>query len=49
MRRQRNVSQMKEQDKITARDLNAVEISNMPEREFKVMVLKILKDWRKDW
>ena len=32
---------MKEQDKIIARDLNKME-SNMPDRKFKVMVIKIL-------
>ena len=32
---------MKEQDKITARQLNETEISNTPDREFKVMVIKI--------
>ena len=42
------MSQMKEQDKITARELNEMEISNMPDREFKVMVIKIL-DLRKEW
>ena len=33
---------MKEQDKITARETNEMDISNMPDREFKVMVIKIL-------
>ena len=33
---------MKEQDKITARKLNEMEISNMHDRESKVMVIKIL-------
>jgi len=33
---------MKEQDKITARDLSKTEISNVPNREFQVMVIKIL-------
>jgi len=42
MRRQRNMSQMKEQDKITARDLNEMEINNVPDREFKEMIIKIL-------
>ena len=42
MSRQNNMSQMKEQDKTTARDLSEMEISNMPDREFKVMLIKIL-------
>lgn len=33
---------MKEQDKIITRDLNKMEISNVPDREYKVMVTKIL-------
>ena len=36
------MSQMKEQDKITVRELNEMALSNMPDREFKVMVIKIL-------
>ena len=36
------MSQMKEQDKITARELNKTEISSMPDRKFKAMVVKIL-------
>ena len=33
--------QMKEQDKITARNLGKTQISNMPDRQFKIMVIKI--------
>ena len=40
--KQRNLSQMKEHDKITARDLNKTEINSMPDREFKVIIIKIL-------
>ena len=36
------MSQMKEQDNTTARDLSEMVISSMPDREFKVMVIKIL-------
>ena len=32
---------MKEQDKLAARELNKIEISNKPNRKFKVIVLKI--------
>ena len=49
MKRQRKMSQMKEQDKITARELKEMEVSNMPEEEFKVMVIKILTGFDKDW
>ena len=36
------MSQMKEQNKITAGDLNEMKINNMPVREFKVMAIKLL-------
>ena len=34
--------QMKEQDKTTAEDLRKIDKSNMPDRSFKVMIMKIL-------
>ena len=42
MKRQRNMSQMKEQDKIKTGDLSEREISNTPGTGFKVMIIKIL-------
>lgn len=33
---------MREQDKITERDLSEMEINNLPDGEFKVMFIKIL-------
>ena len=47
MRRWSNLSQMKEQDKIRARDLSKMEISNMPSRKFKVLIIKILTGFEK--
>ena len=41
------MSQMKEQDKITARDLNDTEISNMPDREFKIVIIAVLTGFEK--
>ena len=38
---------MEEKDKITARDLSEMDISNMPDREFKVMIIKILTGFEK--
>ena len=38
---------MKEQVKIRTRELNEMEISNMLDREFKVMVIKILSGFEK--
>lgn len=47
MRRQENVFQIKEQDKITVRDLSEMDISNMSDKEFKVMTKKILTSLEK--
>ena len=33
---------MKEQDKATAGDLSEIDLINMPDREFKIMITKIL-------
>ena len=33
---------MKEQDKATARDLSETDVSNMPQREFKATIIRIL-------
>ena len=49
MRKQRNMSQKKEKNKIAARDLSEMEIHNMPDREFKVMVIKIFIGLEKEW
>ena len=42
MRRQKPTSQMREQDKTTAREPSETDISNMPDGEFKVMIIRIL-------
>ena len=39
---------MKEQGQTTARNLGETNTSNMPDREFKVMIIKIL-NLRKEW
>ena len=39
---------MKEQDKATARDLTETDISNMPDREFKTMIIEILTGLEKE-
>ena len=38
---------MKEQDKHPERQVNEVEIGNFPEKEFKIMIMKMIKDLRK--
>lgn len=45
--RQRNLSQMKEQDKATARDLSQTDIRNIPDREFKAMIMRVLTRLKK--
>ena len=38
---------MKEQDNHPERQVNEVEIGNFPEKEFKIMIMKMIKDLRK--
>ena len=47
MKRQRNLHQMKEQDKTPEKQLNEVEIGNLPEKEFRIMIVKKIQDLRK--
>ena len=39
--------QTKEQDKNTQKQLNEEEIGNLPEKEFRVMVVKMIQDLKK--
>ena len=43
MRCQRNMFQMKEQEK-TPEELSEVEIGILPEKEFRVMIVKMIKE-----
>ena len=36
--------QMKEQDKIPEKQLNEVEIGNLPEKQFRIMIVKMIQD-----
>ena len=52
MKRQRNTTQMKEQTKNTEVQIIEEEIGNLPEKEFRIMIVKMikkkpLKKWRK--
>ena len=40
MKRQRTMYQMKEQDKTPERQLNEVETGNLPEKEFRIMIVR---------
>ena len=37
---------MKEQDKTPEKQLNEVEIGNLPEKEFRIMIVKMIQDLR---
>ena len=47
MRWQRNVFQMKEQDKTPEEELSEMEIGNLSEKEFRVMTVKVIKEFRR--
>ena len=42
MRQQSSIFEMKKQDKTPEEELSEVEISNLPDKEFKVMIKKML-------
>ena len=44
MRRQRNTQQMKEQGKNTPDLTNEEEIGSLPEKEFRVMIVKMIQN-----
>ena len=44
MKKEKVMSQMKGQDKIPEKQLNEVEIGNLPKREFSIMIVKMIQD-----
>ena len=44
MKKQKVKSQMKGQDKTPEKQLNQVEIGNLPEKEFRIMIVKMIQD-----
>ena len=38
---------MKGQDKTPEKQLNEAEVGNLPEKEFRIMILKMIQDFRK--
>ena len=44
MKRQRNTTQMKEQTRKTEVQINEEEIGKLPEKEFRIMIVKIIKN-----
>ena len=49
MKKQKVMSQMEGQYKTTGKQLNEVEIGNVPEKEFRIMLVKLIQDLRKEW
>ena len=47
MKKQKEMSEMKGQDKISEKQLNEVEIGNIPEKEFRIMIVKMIQYLRK--
>ena len=43
MKKQRNTAQMKKQGRNSQDQINEEEISNLPEREFRIMMVKMLQ------
>ena len=44
MKRQRNTTQMKEQTRNTEVQINEEEIGKLPEKEFRIMIVKMIKN-----
>ena len=47
VKRQRTLFQMKGQDKTPEKQINEVEIGNLPEKEFRIIIVKMIQDLRK--
>ena len=44
MKKQKVISQMKGQDKTPGKQLNEVEIGNLPEKAFRIMIVKMIQN-----
>ena len=44
MKNQKAISQMKGQDKTPVKHLSEVEIDNLPEKEFRIVIVKMIQD-----
>ena len=49
MKRQRNTTQMKEQTRNTEIQINEEEIGKVPEKEFRIMIVKMIKTLKTKW
>ena len=48
-KRHRNTTQMKEQDRNTEVQVNEEEIGKLPEKEFRIMIVKMIKTLKTKW
>ena len=49
MKRQRNTTQMNEQTRKTEGQINDEEIGKLSEKEFRIMILKVIKNLETKW
>ena len=49
MKRQRNTTQMKEQTRNTEVQINEEEIGKLPGKEFRTMIVKMIKNLENKW
>ena len=49
MKRQRNIQQVKEYDKYPSNQTKEEEIGNLPEKEFKIMIVKMIQNLEIKW
>ena len=49
MKRQRHTTQMKQQTRNTEVQINEEEISKLPEKEFRIMIVKMIKNLKTKW
>ena len=49
MKRQRNITQIKEQARNTEVQINGEEIGKLPKKEFRIMIVKMIQTLRRKW
>ena len=49
MKRQRNTQQVKEHEKWPPNQTKEEEIGNLPENEFRIMIIKMIQNLEKKW
>ena len=49
MKRQRNITQMREQTRNTEDQINTEKIGKLPEKEFRIMIVKMIKNLENKW